>query len=69
MDDFVVFDGLSKDQIKFIVKLQAKRVSERLAVKKMKLQLDESAEDYLVVSLSPFGLTSSPLWPAGFQRQ
>ncbi|KAK9839901.1 hypothetical protein WJX74_000141 [Apatococcus lobatus] len=48
VDDFVVFDGLSKDQIKFIVKLQAKRVSERLAVKKMKLQLDETAEDYLV---------------------
>ncbi len=51
VDDFVVFDGLSKDQIKFIVKLQAKRVAERLAVKKMKLQLDETAEDYLVVSL------------------
>ncbi|KAK9861322.1 hypothetical protein WJX84_009348 [Apatococcus fuscideae] len=48
VDDFVVFDGLSKGQIKFIVKLQAKRVAERLAVKKMKLQLDETAEDYLV---------------------
>ena len=63
VDDFVVFDGLSKDQIKFIVKLQAKRVSERLAVKKMKLQLDESAEDYLVVSPGLFP-TSCFLLPA-----
>lgn len=54
VDDFVVFDGLSKGQIKFIVKLQAKRVAERLAVKKMKLQLDETAEDYLVVRASFF---------------
>jgi len=47
VDEFVVFDGLAPDQIAAIVRLQAKRVADRLAPRKIKLTLDESAIDYL----------------------
>lgn len=47
VDEFVVFDGLSQSQIASIVRLQAKRVADRLASKKIKLDLDESAVEYL----------------------
>lgn len=47
IDEFIIFDSLRLDQIKEIVRLQAKRVAARLAEKKMKLQLEDSAVDYL----------------------
>lgn len=47
IDEFVLFDSLQKEQIKSIVRLQARRVGERLASKKMALELRESAVDFL----------------------
>eukprot|EP00798_Chlamydomonas_sp_ICE-L_P013397 gene13397-19248_t len=47
IDEFIVFDPLRLDQIKSIVKLQTLRVAERLADKKMALELDDGALDYL----------------------
>ncbi|WIA37072.1 hypothetical protein OEZ86_014046 [Tetradesmus obliquus] len=47
IDEFIMFDPLEQEQIKAIVKLQVKRVAERLRDKKMKLELRESAVDYL----------------------
>ena len=47
IDEFIIFDPLLLDQIKTIVKLQAKRVASRLAEKKIKLNLTESAVEYL----------------------
>ncbi|CAL8470560.1 g10102 [Coccomyxa elongata] len=47
VDEFVVFEALKLNEIREIVRLQAKRVEARLAEKKIKLQLDESAVDYL----------------------
>lgn len=47
IDEFIIFDPLQLGQIKQIVRLQAKRVAERLADKKMRLELDESAVTYL----------------------
>ncbi len=52
MDEFVVFEALKLNEIREIVRLQAKRVEARLAEKKIKLQLDESAVDYLAVRTS-----------------
>ena len=49
IDEYIVFEGLKREQIKQIVRIQAKRVAERLAAKKITLQLNPSAEDYLVV--------------------
>ena len=49
IDEYIVFEGLKREQIKKIVRIQAKRVADRLAAKKIKLQLNPSAEDYLVV--------------------
>jgi hypothetical protein len=46
----VVFEGLKKEQIRRIVRIQAERVRERLAAKKIKMVLDDSAIDYLGVS-------------------
>ncbi|KAK9904142.1 hypothetical protein WJX75_005374 [Coccomyxa subellipsoidea] len=47
VDEFVVFEALKLNEIRQIVRLQAKRVEERLAEKKIKLELHESAVDYL----------------------
>lgn len=47
IDEFIIFQGLRKDQIKHIVRLQAERVSKRLAERKITLDLTESAVDYL----------------------
>jgi ATP-dependent Clp protease ATP-binding subunit ClpB len=47
IDEFIVFGGLDREQIAVIVRLQAKRVQERLASRKIKLQLDDSAVNYL----------------------
>ena len=52
IDEFTVFKSLTRQDIKRIVKLQAKRVEERLVAKKMKMQLNESAIDFLAVSPS-----------------
>ncbi len=49
VDEFVVFEALKLNEIRQIVRLQAKRVEERLAEKKIKLELHESAVDYLAV--------------------
>lgn len=47
IDEFIIFQGLKKEQIKSIVRLQADRVSKRLAERKMTLDLTDSAVDYL----------------------
>ncbi|PNW86539.1 hypothetical protein CHLRE_02g090850v5 [Chlamydomonas reinhardtii] len=47
IDEFIIFDPLSQDQIAHIVRLQAKRVAERLADKKIGLDLTESAVRHL----------------------
>lgn len=49
VDDFVVFEALKLGEIKQIVRLQAKRVEDRLKDKKMRLELTDSAIDYLAV--------------------
>jgi ATP-dependent Clp protease ATP-binding subunit ClpB len=49
IDEFVVFEGLDKEQIRRIVKIQADRVAERLAARKVKMVLEDSAVDYLGV--------------------
>lgn len=49
VDDFVVFEALKLGEIKQIVRLQAKRVEDRLKDKKMRLELTDSAVDYLAV--------------------
>ena len=63
VDDFVVFEALKLGEIKQIVRLQAKRVEDRLKDKKMRLELTDSAVDYLAVSPP-----SRPLYP-GLQQQ
>lgn len=42
VDEFIIFDALKREQIRFIVRLQGKRVADRLADKKMSLQLLDS---------------------------
>ena len=49
IDDFIVFDALQRDQIATIARLQAKRVEERLAAKKIRMHLEDSAVDFLSV--------------------
>ena len=53
IDEYIVFEGLKREQIKQIVRIQARRVAERLAVKKISLELKDSAVDYLAVSTCP----------------
>ncbi|KAF5836580.1 P-loop containing nucleoside triphosphate hydrolase protein [Dunaliella salina] len=54
VDEFIIFDPLAQDQIKQIVRMQADRVGERLADKKMRLELTEAALDHLAkVSYDP----------------
>lgn len=47
VDDFIIFEPLQLSQIQAIVRLQAKRVAERLAEKKMMLQLTDGAVEWL----------------------
>ncbi len=47
IDEFIIFDPLSQDQIAAIVRLQARRVAERLADKKIGLQLTDAAVRHL----------------------
>lgn len=47
IDEFIVFSPLDKAQIKEIVRIQAKRVAKRLAERKMYLELDEYAVEWL----------------------
>jgi len=47
IDEFIVFQGLQKNQIQAIVRLQADKVKQRLAEKKIKMELHESAVEYL----------------------
>jgi ATP-dependent Clp protease ATP-binding subunit ClpB len=47
IDEFIIFQGLQKEEIKRIVRLQADRVAKRLAERKMSMELRDSAVDYL----------------------
>eukprot|EP00884_Botryococcus_braunii_P017669 jgi/Botrbrau1/4586/Bobra.60_2s0072.1 len=47
IDEFVLFEGLNKEQIRRIVRIQANRVAERLAARKIQMILEDSAVDYL----------------------
>ncbi|GLI64087.1 hypothetical protein VaNZ11_007259 [Volvox africanus] len=47
IDEFIIFDPLSQNQIAHIVRLQARRVAERLADKKIGLRLADSAVRHL----------------------
>ncbi|GIL72080.1 hypothetical protein Vretimale_486 [Volvox reticuliferus] len=47
IDEFIIFDPLSQDQIASIVRLQARRVAERLADKKIGLELTDAAVRHL----------------------
>lgn len=47
IDEFIIFDPLSQDQIASIVRLQVSRVAERLAEKKIGLQLTDLAVRHL----------------------
>ncbi|GFH21574.1 uncharacterized protein HaLaN_18908 [Haematococcus lacustris] len=47
IDEFILFDPLGQEQINAIVRLQVKRVAERLADKKMKLEMTDGAVEYL----------------------
>lgn len=49
IDDFIVFQGLQRSQIERIARLQAKRVEQRLAAKKIKMRLEDSAVQFLAV--------------------
>ncbi|GLC34590.1 Chaperone protein ClpB3, chloroplastic [Pleodorina starrii] len=50
IDEFIIFDPLSQEQIATIVRLQARRVAERLAEKKIGLTLTDSAVRHLSAS-------------------
>mmetsp|Transcript_3666 Transcript_3666/g.9911 ORF Transcript_3666/g.9911 Transcript_3666/m.9911 type:complete len:1013 (+) Transcript_3666:189-3227(+) len=47
VDDFITFEPLHKEQIKQIVVLTAQRLVTRLAERRMRLQLEDSALEYL----------------------
>lgn len=47
IDEFIIFQGLQKSQIKSIVDLQVAKVQERLDAKKMTLVMEQSAIDHL----------------------
>ena len=47
MDEFIVFEPLQREQMRGIVQLQARRVGERLASKKMSLHVTDAALDHL----------------------
>ena len=50
IDDVIVFDPLDRAQIRAIVKLQVARVAQRLAAKKVRLELTEAAIDHLAAA-------------------
>lgn len=43
----MIFEGLNRQQIGTIVRLQAQRVADRLKSRKIKLELTDSAVDFL----------------------
>ncbi|KAL8269263.1 hypothetical protein Esti_006819 [Eimeria stiedai] len=47
IDEFVVFESLTKPQIKEVVRMQLERVADRLMEKKVKLKVDDSALSHL----------------------
>ncbi|AFZ14190.1 ATP-dependent chaperone ClpB [Crinalium epipsammum PCC 9333] len=47
IDEIIIFHGLSKAELRYIVQLQIKRLQERLRDRKMSLKLSESALDFL----------------------
>ncbi|MGB3207147.1 MAG: ATP-dependent chaperone ClpB [Crinalium sp.] len=47
IDEIIIFHGLSKAELRYIVQLQVKRLQERLRDRKMALKLSESALDFL----------------------
>jgi ATP-dependent Clp protease ATP-binding subunit ClpB len=47
IDEFIIFQGLQRAQLKAIVGLQAARVGARLAEKKMRMELTDEAVEYL----------------------
>ena len=67
VDEFVVFEGLRLEQIRQIVRLQAKRVEARLEDQKIHLQLTDDAVDYLAVRAPCLLLTFSPLCGAAWR--
>ena len=52
IDEFIVFKALQREDIKRIVLLQVERVRQRLAAKKMRLELEESGLEFLAVSVN-----------------
>lgn len=48
IDEFAIFDPLSKDQIKEIVRMQVRRVAKRLEAQRIGLITSEAAINYLV---------------------
>jgi ATP-dependent Clp protease ATP-binding subunit ClpB len=48
IDDIVLFKPLTKDEVKQIVKLVIKTLSNRLAEREIKIELTEAALDYIV---------------------
>lgn len=49
IDEYIVFEALKREQIRQIVRIQASRVADRLSLRKIGLELRDSAVDYLVV--------------------
>ena len=47
LDDMIIFDRLTRDDMDGIVKIQLARLEQRLAERKMQLTLDESAQTWL----------------------
>ncbi len=47
IDEFIIFSGLTLEQIKNVVRLQVARVQERLDARKIKLTLTENAYNFL----------------------
>ena len=48
IDDVIVFDALSKEEVSKILDIQMKELSERVEQKGLKIELTQSAHDYLV---------------------
>jgi len=47
IDEYVIFNSLGKEDLRKIVKIEARRLEERLAERSITLTLSESALDYL----------------------
>jgi ATP-dependent Clp protease ATP-binding subunit ClpA len=47
LDDMIIFDILSEEAIRKIVKIQLQEVQERLSVKEISLEISDKAEEYL----------------------